>query len=66
MSIKKMFQLQKKRCANGYLGPKKHPEQRQYYFVCKHDSVVFGKCPNLHVSKTSTLCNPIFTFKNIT
>ncbi|XP_067630701.1 titin homolog [Eurosta solidaginis] len=36
-----------KRCSNNYVGIKPHPNQNQYYYVCKPDCVVFGKCQNL-------------------
>lgn len=41
---------QYKRCSSNFLGIKPHPNQRQYYYVCKPDCVIFGKCQNLQVS----------------
>ena len=42
--------FQHKRCSNQFVGLKAHPEEKQYYYVCKPDSVIFGKCQNLQVS----------------
>ncbi|XP_028902113.2 mucin-2-like isoform X2 [Zeugodacus cucurbitae] len=36
-----------KRCSSNFVGIKPHPNQRQYYYVCKPDCVIFGKCQNL-------------------
>ncbi|KAL9877474.1 uncharacterized protein LOC119643312 isoform X1 [Glossina fuscipes] len=35
------------RCSDNYLGLKPHPTQQQYYYLCKPDCVIFGKCQNL-------------------
>ncbi|XP_065369004.1 cell surface glycoprotein 1 [Calliphora vicina] len=46
-----------KRCSNQYVGLKAHPEQHQYYYVCKPDCVIFGKCQNLqNFNSTSGQC----------
>ncbi|KAL5290168.1 hypothetical protein ACFFRR_009868, partial [Megaselia abdita] len=46
-----------KRCPNNFIGLKVHDEQPQYYYECKKDLVVFGRCPYLHVfDKTSNKC----------
>ncbi|XP_023305803.2 mucin-5AC-like [Lucilia cuprina] len=46
-----------KRCSNQYVGVKAHPEQHQYYYVCKPDCVIFGKCQNLQIfNNTSGQC----------
>ncbi|XP_075168542.1 uncharacterized protein LOC142240718 [Haematobia irritans] len=33
-----------KRCSGNFVGLKPHPEERQYYYVCKPDAVIFGRC----------------------
>ncbi|XP_037812208.1 uncharacterized protein LOC119603973 [Lucilia sericata] len=43
-----------KRCSNQYVGVKAHPEQHQYYYVCKPDCVIFGKCQNLQIFNNSS------------
>ncbi|XP_054740710.1 mucin-2-like [Anastrepha obliqua] len=48
-----------KRCSNNFVGIKPHPKQRQYYYVCKRDCVVFGKCQNLqYFDATKNQCTP--------
>lgn len=43
------FLQQHKRCSSNFIGIKPHPNQRQYYYVCKPDCVIFGKCQSLQV-----------------
>ncbi|EDV45495.2 uncharacterized protein Dere_GG12689 [Drosophila erecta] len=35
------------RCSRNYIGIKPHPDQQQYYYVCKPDCVIFSKCRSL-------------------
>uniref|UniRef100_A0A1B0FMZ8 Chitin-binding type-2 domain-containing protein n=1 Tax=Glossina morsitans morsitans TaxID=37546 RepID=A0A1B0FMZ8_GLOMM len=45
------------RCSDNYLGLKPHPTQQQYYYLCKPDCVIFGKCQNLQTfNYTSSQC----------
>ncbi|XP_033149183.1 uncharacterized protein LOC108594760 [Drosophila busckii] len=34
------------RCSRNYVGIKPHPDQQQYYYVCRPNCVIFSKCPN--------------------
>ncbi|KAM7342778.1 mucin related 2B isoform 2-T2 [Cochliomyia hominivorax] len=43
-----------KRCSNHYVGLKAHPDQKEYYYVCKPDCVIFGKCQNLQIFNNAT------------
>ncbi|XP_053965805.1 mucin-2-like [Anastrepha ludens] len=53
-----------KRCSNNFVGIKPHPNQRQYYYVCKPDCVIFGKCQNLQFfDATKCQCTPYPTPK---
>ncbi|XP_017470511.1 PREDICTED: serine-rich adhesin for platelets-like [Rhagoletis zephyria] len=48
-----------KRCSGGFFGIKPHPNQRQYYYVCKPDCVIFGRCQNLQFfDGTKGQCSP--------
>ncbi|XP_039969414.1 mucin-3B-like [Bactrocera tryoni] len=48
-----------KRCSSNFVGIKPHPSQRQYYYVCKPDCVIFGKCQNLQsFDATKAQCIP--------
>nr|XP_036223469.1 mucin-17-like isoform X3 [Bactrocera oleae] len=48
-----------KRCSSNFVGIKPHPNQRQYYYVCKSDCVIFGKCQNLQsFDATKAQCIP--------
>ncbi|XP_018795948.1 PREDICTED: mucin-17-like [Bactrocera latifrons] len=48
-----------KRCSSNFVGIKPHPNQRQYYYVCKPDCVIFGKCQNLQsFDATKAQCIP--------
>ncbi|XP_036344964.1 serine-rich adhesin for platelets-like, partial [Rhagoletis pomonella] len=50
---------QHKRCSGGFFGIKPHPNQRQYYYVCKPDCVIFGRCQNLQFfDGTKGQCSP--------
>ncbi|XP_019890873.1 uncharacterized protein LOC101895947 [Musca domestica] len=43
-----------KRCTGNYVGLKPHPEEGQYYYVCKQDCVIFGRCQKYQ--KFNTTC----------
>ncbi|XP_004522642.1 uncharacterized protein LOC101450831 [Ceratitis capitata] len=48
-----------KRCSGNFVGVKAHPNQKQYYYVCKPDCVIFGKCQNLQsFDATKGQCSP--------
>ncbi|KAH8371404.1 hypothetical protein KR093_007194 [Drosophila rubida] len=42
------------RCSRNYLGIKPHPDQQQYYYVCRPNCVIFSKCPNLERFNSSS------------
>ncbi|XP_016990974.1 mucin-5AC isoform X2 [Drosophila rhopaloa] len=42
------------RCSRNYIGIKPHPDQRQYYYVCKPNCVIFSKCRNLESFNSSS------------
>ncbi|XP_033170869.1 mucin-5AC isoform X3 [Drosophila mauritiana] len=42
------------RCSRNYIGIKPHPDQQQYYYVCKPDCVIFSKCRGLESFNASS------------
>ncbi|XP_017134022.1 mucin-2 isoform X1 [Drosophila elegans] len=42
------------RCSRNYIGIKPHPDQQQYYYVCKPNCVIFSKCRNLESFNSSS------------
>ncbi|XP_061389549.1 mucin-2-like [Musca vetustissima] len=42
-----------KRCSGNYIGLKPHPDERQYYYVCKPDAVIFGRCQRFQQFNTT-------------
>ncbi|XP_073845162.1 uncharacterized protein [Musca autumnalis] len=42
-----------KRCSGNYVGLKPHPEENQYYYVCKPDAVIFGRCQRFQQFNTT-------------
>ncbi|KAH8366539.1 hypothetical protein KR084_000984 [Drosophila pseudotakahashii] len=42
------------RCSRNYIGIKPHPDQQQYYYVCKPNCVIFSKCRDLESFNSSS------------